>query len=130
MEEINSTRPDWHDKTLLVVEDEDHNYAYIHEILKRTQATIIRAENGVRAIEKVKQESIDLVLMDIKLPEMDGYNATAEIKKLRPSLPVIAQTAFAMEKERIACLKAGCDDYIAKPYEPSKLIERIRAFLR
>jgi two-component system cell cycle response regulator DivK len=130
MGEINSTRPDWHDKVVLVVEDEDHNYAYIHEILRRTQATIIRAENGVKAIEKVKQEFIDLVLMDIKLPELDGYKATVEIKKIRPSLPVIAQTAFAMEKERIACLKAGCDDYIAKPYEPSKLIERIRVLLR
>lgn len=130
MGEINSTRPDWHDRKVLVVEDEDHNYAYIHEILKRTQATIVRAENGVKAIEKVKQESFDLVLMDIKLPELDGYKATTEIKKIRPSLPVIAQTAFAMEKERIDCLKAGCDDYIAKPYEPSKLIERIRVFLR
>jgi len=130
MGEFNSTRPDWHDKVILVVEDEDHNYAYIHEILRRTQATIIRAENGVKAIEKVKKEFIDLVLMDIKLPELDGYKATVEIKKIRPSLPVIAQTAFAMEKEKIACLKAGCDDYIAKPYEPSKLIERIRLFLR
>ncbi len=129
MGETISTRPDWHNKTILVVEDEDHNYAYIFEILKRTKAVIIRAENGVKAVEKVKQGTIDVVLMDIKLPEMDGYKATMEIKKLNPSLPVIAQTAFAMERERIECMNAGCDDYLAKPYEPSKLIERIRVFL-
>jgi CheY-like chemotaxis protein len=111
------------------VEDEDHNYAYIYEILKKTRAIIFRAENGFKAVEIVKREAIDIVLMDIKLPEMDGYKATVEIKKFRPSLPVIAQTAFAMEKERIECLNAGCDDYIAKPYEPSKLIERIKVFL-
>ncbi len=126
MIETNSTKPDWHNKVFLVVEDEEHNYAYIHEILKKTNATLIRAESGITAIESVKKQEIDLILMDIKLPEMDGYKATMEIKKLKPSLPVIAQTAYAMEKEKAACLKAGCDDYLAKPYEPNKLLEIIK----
>ncbi|MBN2273186.1 MAG: response regulator [Bacteroidales bacterium] len=130
MEERKPTKPDWHGKVLLVVEDEDHNYAYIHEILKRTHATIIRADNGIMAVDIVRKKIIDLILMDIKLPEMDGYKATVEIKKIKPLLPIIAQTAFAMEKERIACLKAGCDDYIAKPYEPLKLLERIMHFMK
>ena len=129
MGEFNSTRPDWHDKVILVVEDEDHNFAYINEILRKTQATIIRAKSGVKAIEIVKQEPIDLILMDIKLPEMDGFKATIEIKKLKPSIPIIAQTAFAMENEKIACLKAGCDDYIVKPFHPSKLLDGIKKYL-
>ena len=129
MRENYLTKPDWHDKVLLVVEDEDHNYAYIHEILKKTHATIIRAENGIKAIDIFKQGLIDLILMDIKLPLMDGFKATIEIKKIKPSVPIIAQTAFAMEKEKIACLKAGCDDYIAKPYEPAKLLERMKRYL-
>lgn len=129
MGEINSTRPDWRGKVFLVVEDEDHNFAYINEILKKTRATIIRAINGIKAIELVKQESIDLILMDIKLPEMDGFKATVEIKKIKPSIPIIAQTAFAMENEKIACLKAGCDDYIVKPFHPSKLLSGIMKYL-
>ena len=129
MVEITSPKPDWKGKVFLVVEDEDHNFAYIQEILRKTQATIIRAKNGIRAIELVKQESIDLILMDIKLPEMDGFKATIEIKKIKPSIPIIAQTAFAMENEKIACLKAGCDDYIVKPFHPSKLLDGIKKYL-
>jgi two-component system, cell cycle response regulator DivK len=130
MENIVSNKPNWQDKVFLIVEDEDHNYAYIREILKKTKATIKRAENGLKAIAIVKAEPIDLILMDIKLPEMDGFDATSEIKKIKPSIPIIAQTAFAMEQEKIACFKAGCDDYIAKPYEPTKLIERVKYFLK
>jgi CheY-like chemotaxis protein len=129
MVENNSTKPDWHDRVFLVVEDEDHNFAYINEIFKRTQVTIIRATNGLKAVEIVKQRPVDLILMDIKMPEMDGFKATIEIKKIKPSIPVIAQTAYAMENEKIACLKAGCDDYISKPFQPEKLINRVRLHL-
>jgi two-component system cell cycle response regulator DivK len=129
MTEIKSAKPDWQGKVILVVEDEDHNFAYIHEILKRTHVTILRAETGVKAIERAQKEPIDLVLMDIKMPEMDGLVATMEIRKILPDIPIIAQTAFAMEKERLACLDAGCDDYIAKPFEPLKLIERMKHYL-
>ena len=129
MTETQSTKPDWQGKSILVVEDEDHNFAYIHEILKRTHVTILRAENGLRAVERALKEPIDLVLMDIKLPEMDGIMATMEIRKTLPDLPIIAQTAFAMEKENLACLNAGCDDYIAKPFEPFRLLERVKYFL-
>ena len=124
-----SSRPDWHNKVFLVVEDEEHNYAYVHEILKKTQATVIRAENGIKAIEEVSVHTFDLIIMDIKLPEMDGFKATIEIKKMKPFLPIIAQTAYAMEKEKIACFNAGCDDYIAKPFEPEKLLDAIKRHL-
>jgi CheY-like chemotaxis protein len=124
-----SSRPDWHDKVFLVVEDEEHNFAYVYEILKKTNATIIRAENGIKAIEAVSLHTFDLILMDIKLPEMDGFKATVEIKKMKPFLPIIAQTAYAMEKEKIACFNAGCDDYIAKPFEPEKLLDAIKRHL-
>lgn len=124
------TQPDWSNKVFLVVEDEDHNYAYIHEILKRTNVTIIRAENGIQAIDIVDNKEIDVVLMDIKLPEMDGFRATKAIKGKKPSLPVIAQTAYAMEKEKTACFQAGCNDYISKPYEPRKLIDMIKRYVK
>ena len=122
-------KPDWHDKAILVVEDEAHNFAYIREILKRTQATIVWVENGIEAIQEVSSRSFDLILMDIKLPEMDGFKATAEIKKMKPFLPIIAQTAYAMEKEMIACFEAGCDDYLAKPFAPERLLNTIQRHL-
>jgi len=128
MAEVKSAQPDWQGKAILVVEDEDHNFAYIHEILKRTHVTIIRAENGLKAVERVKSDPIDLVLMDIKLPEMDGIDATREIRKILPDIPIIAQTAFAMEKEKMACMHAGCDDYLVKPFEPFKLLESVKHY--
>jgi two-component system, cell cycle response regulator DivK len=129
MADIQSAQPDWKGKAILVVEDEDHNFAYINEVLKRTHVTVLRAENGVKAVERAKKDPIDLVLMDIKLPEMDGIKATREIRKLLPDIPIIAQTAFAMEKEKQACLHAGCDDYLVKPFEPLKLLERVKYYL-
>lgn len=126
MSYTSSTKRDWHDKAFLIVEDEVHNFAYIREILKKTQVTIVWVENGIQAIEEVSLRPFDLILMDIKLPEMDGYKATAEIKKIKPTLPIIAQTAYAMEKEMIACFEAGCDDYLAKPFAPERLLNTIQ----
>jgi CheY-like chemotaxis protein len=120
---------DFKGKTFLVVEDEDHNFAYIREILKRTGALILRAADAQKALELFMQQKIDLVLMDIKLPGMDGYKATQEIKKLNPKVPVIAQTAYAMINEKKQCLEAGCNDYISKPYDPASMLEIIARYL-
>jgi CheY-like chemotaxis protein len=126
--ERKNTSPLWHDKLLLVVEDEEHNFAYIQEILNRTRIGILRAETGIEAIEVFSANKVDLVLMDIKLPDMDGYSATMEIKKISPYTPVIAQTAYAMLQERDKCIKAGCDDYISKPFTPTMLISLISKY--
>jgi PAS domain S-box-containing protein len=117
-------------KNILVVEDVDTNYFYISSLLLKLNVKIQRAEDGAIAIEMVKNDpSINLVLMDIELPVMDGYTATREIKKIRPGLPVIAQTAFAMMGEREKSLEAGCDDYIAKPIRKEILLEVISKFI-
>lgn len=126
--ERKTSSPLWHDKLLLVVEDEEHNFAYIQEILNRTRIGILRAETGLEAIEVFTANKVDLVLMDIKLPDMDGYSATREIKKINPDTPVIAQTAYAMLQERDKCIKAGCDDYISKPFTPTMLISLISKY--
>jgi two-component system cell cycle response regulator DivK len=67
--------------------------------------------------------------MDLLMPEMDGYNATKQIKKIRPSIPVIAQTAYTMMKEKEKSLESGCDGYISKPYNPPELLELINNFI-
>lgn len=129
IENIKKKIPSWPGKMLLIVEDEDHNYTYIHEILKRTGVGLIRAESGMEAMSLFRKNKIDMVLMDIKLPDVDGYAATKEMKKLRPDIPVIAQTAYAMVQEREKCLQAGCDDYISKPFDPDKLIRLVERYI-
>lgn len=123
-------RPDLSDKCILVVEDVDTNYFYISSLLEKMNARVIRAANGRRAVEMCKTDSsINLVLMDIELPVLNGYEATREIKKHRPGLPVIAQTAFAMAGERERSEEAGCDEYLAKPIRKDDLIETISRFI-
>jgi len=118
-------------KTILIAEDEVNNYAYIEEILSASKAKIIHAWDGSEAVEYVKSNAnISLVLMDIKMKKMDGYEALKIIKKLRPELPVIAQTAYALSRDKAQTLQAGFDNYISKPIAKSKLVELITGYLK
>ncbi|MBN2611824.1 MAG: response regulator [Bacteroidales bacterium] len=120
----------WPDKTILVVEDDEQSYHFLQELLKRTGVSVTRARNGLEAIELCKNnDAIDLVLMDIQLPKMNGYDATREIKKTRKNLPVIAQTAYAMSGDREKSILSGCDDYIAKPLSIETLLPKINQFI-
>ena len=120
----------WKNKTILVAEDDESSYMFIREIMIKTGARFIRAENGKQVADIVKKhEEIDLILMDVLLPEMDGYEATRNVKKLFPDLPVIAQTAFAMEGDKEKSILAGCDDYITKPLHVKNLLAKINQFI-
>lgn len=111
-------------KTILVVEDVETNFFYISSLLGKVNGKVLRAEDGEKAVELCRTNpEINLVLMDIELPVLDGYSATRQIKKIRPDLPVIAQTAFAMMGERERSAQAGCDDYIAKPIRKEILFD-------
>ena len=122
---------DWRNKLVLIVEDEHSNIIYLKEILKLTGASVLDARSGEQAVKLVEEnKSISVVLMDLMMPEMDGYNATRKIKKIRPNLPVIAQTAYTNAREKEKSLEAGCDGYIAKPFDPSELLELMDAFLQ
>jgi CheY-like chemotaxis protein len=121
----------WENKSILVAEDEKINFFYLKEIIKNTRANIIHAHNGAEAIEYCKTNNkIDLVLMDIKMPDISGYLATREIKKIRGSLPIIAQTAYALEEEKNLCFASGCDAYIAKPIDRIKLLQLINGYFK
>lgn len=120
----------WQGKKILIVEDDEMSYVYLKEILKSTQVDIIHAKNGREAIEMFESDpDIDLVLMDIKLPEMDGYEATSKIKQLRPDVPVVAQTAYAMADDHQKILQVGCDEYITKPINRRKLLQTVDALI-
>lgn len=113
-------------KSILVVEDVDTNYFYMSTLLEKLNATVVRAATGLKAVEICGENpEINIVLMDIELPVMNGYEATRIIKQSRPDLPIIAQTAYAMDGERERSEEAGCDDYLAKPIRKDDLLEAI-----
>ncbi|HKL37614.1 MAG TPA: transporter substrate-binding domain-containing protein [Bacteroidales bacterium] len=115
--------------TLLVAEDDETSYLLLSEMLSGNGLTILRARNGKEAVEMTrKNQDIDLVLMDIKMPVMDGYQATREIKEFRPALPVIAQTAYASKTDRKKSIHAGCDEYLSKPIQREVLRRLIWSF--
>lgn len=120
----------WSYRTILIVEDVVPNFKYLAKALERTRAKIIHATTGNEAIAMCyENKDIDLVLMDLHLPGISGYDATREIKKIRNDITVIAQTAFVFSGEKQKCMDSGCDDYIAKPVRSEELIFKIRTCL-
>ena len=120
----------WSDKTILIVEDNVSNYKLLEAYLSFTDAFVLRAANGKMAVKMCKKiNNIDLVLMDIKMPEMNGIEATKQIRKIRKDLPIIAQTAYAMDSDKEDCLNAGCNDYFIKPISRNKFISVLSKFL-
>ena len=121
----------WLKYTLLVVEDERTNYNLLMIMLRSSKVNLIWAKDGEQAIELMEkhQNEIDLVLMDIRLPLINGYDVTKIIKKMKPTVPVIAQTAYALDVEIQIAKDAGCSAYITKPIERQQLLDTIMAFL-
>lgn len=113
--------------TVLVVEDDEDSFFLLKIILKKLPVNLLHARNGEEAVEVCKSNNqIDVVLMDINLPLLNGYEATRKIKEFRKDLPIIAQTAYTMGDEMEKCFAAGCDDYIAKPINSEKLFEKLK----
>lgn len=120
----------WKNNTILIVEDNEDSFTLIEIILKRLEPKLIHAKNGIEAVELCKtNKEIDVVLMDINLPLLNGYEATEQIKKFRKELPVIAQTAYAMGEEMDKCFDAGCDDYIPKPINREILFTKLNKYV-
>ncbi|MGB5990230.1 MAG: response regulator [Marinifilaceae bacterium] len=121
---------DWSNKTVLIAEDADDNYFLLSAILKKTKLNLIRAKNGQEAVDICKEnDNIDAILMDLSMPLMDGLEATVLIKAFNKDIPIIAQTAYAMEADRDRTVKAGCDDYISKPIRRNVLIELLNKYI-
>ncbi len=119
-------------KKILVVEDNQFNLELIVEILQVRNYEVFTAATGMEAIELTKKEMPDLILMDLQLPVMDGYEATRRIKgnPQFKDIPVIALTSCAMKEEKEKILEAGCDGYIAKPIDTRKIVDQISGFLK
>jgi CheY-like chemotaxis protein len=120
----------WSGKKILIVEDDLITYKLFTIVLRNTGVQIFHAEDGQQAITYCREEQdFDLILMDIQLPVMDGYTATREIKTICPWVPVIAQTAYALESEEYRCRKAGCSEYLAKPFRKEDLFALLDKYL-
>jgi signal transduction histidine kinase len=121
----------WKDKVILVAEDDEVNFKFIEAVLQDTSAQVLHASDGLQAVELCKTiNKIDLVLMDIRMPGIDGYEATRQIRQFNRNVPVIAQTAFMLENELEKCKLAGCNDLITKPIEIKEFFEKVDHFLK
>lgn len=118
-------------KKILVVEDNEKNLYLMKFILQKAGYSVIEAVNGKEGLKKAKTELPDMILMDMQLPVMNGYEATSLIKadKKTKDITVIALTAYAMKGDREKTLQAGCDEYIEKPINPDTFVEKIQKYL-
>lgn len=134
-QKITITRPsvfgdiNWSSKTILIAEDTESNYFFIEAFLERTKVNLLWAKDGNEAIEMFKNNKVNLILMDIMMPEKDGYDTTREIKQLDPEIPIIAQTALALPDDEEKCYDAGCDYVLIKPINSDDLIASIKRFI-
>jgi two-component system cell cycle response regulator DivK len=116
---------------ILVVEDHEDNRCIIHDLLTAHGFDVVEAVTGLEGVRAAERENPALILMDIQLPEIDGYEATRRIKSL-PELkhiPIIIITSYALSGDDAKAYAAGCDEYVSKPYSPRKLLMKIRRFL-
>jgi CheY-like chemotaxis protein len=123
---------DWSNYKTLIAEDDPLNYRYIELLLtRRTGITPIWAKDGLEAVNKCRENNnIDIVLLDLQLPNLDGLNALKLIKELNPYLPIIIQTANSWNNEEESCKKAGCDGFFNKPLNIDQLLMHMDKCLR
>jgi two-component system, cell cycle response regulator DivK len=115
-------------KKVLVVEDNDSNYILMSYFLKNDYE-VLRASNGVEAVDRVKEGGVDVVLMDIKMPIMDGIEATKTIRTFNTEIPIVALTANAFDTDRELALSAGCNDFITKPVSRQTTLDTVKKFI-
>lgn len=117
-------------KKVLIVEDDSNSFIFLKTLLENKKVKVLYAENGIQALDIVMNDkSIDLILMDLRLPVMNGYDAIKEIRKINQNIPIIAQTAHAFIEEKELCQKLGCNDFISKPIDPDALYSMVYNYL-
>jgi len=128
--ESSSIDYNWENKTILVAEDEDNNIKMLSMLLQKTRVNLIHVKNGKDAVAKCKvNPGIELVLLDIKMPKLNGLDATKEIRRFNKDIPIIAFTAYAMPADQQKAIEVGCTDFIAKPIKKDKLLGKLDYYL-
>ena len=127
---VKTSPPNWTGKSILIAEDSILNYTFLEALLQQTQVKLLWAKNGKEAVELCKtNKEIDLVLMDINMPVLNGFEAISKIKQFKKDLTIIVQTAYAMPEDRTKSLAAGADEHINKPIDPDELFLSIAKYL-
>ena len=114
--------------TLLVIEDDEASFRLIEAALRVIDLKILHTENGQDGIILFTEQNVDLVLLDIQLPGMDGYEVLDHLKKINPEIPVIAQTAYSMSDDKDKCIELGCSDFLSKPLNIMQFRELINEY--
>jgi two-component system, cell cycle response regulator DivK len=118
-------------KRVLMIEDQEDNRRILRDLLTSKGYDVIEAENGIDGVTAAKTFHPDLILMDIQLPGIDGYEATRRIKGSAETrkIPIIVVTSYALSGDDVKAFEAGCDAYVAKPFSPREILKKIREFL-
>ncbi len=118
-------------KKILVVDDDKKNRYLVSFLLEKEGFEVVIATNGLDGIEAAKKQQVDLIIMDLKMPKMNGYEATRRIRRLKKykSIPIIALTSYAMTEDKEKAMKAGCTGYMSKPITPETFTKEIKKFL-
>jgi two-component system cell cycle response regulator DivK len=118
-------------KRILIIEDQEDNRAIMRDLLSTAGYALIEAVDGEEGVKLARSERPDLILMDIQLPVLDGYEATRRIRAISDlkSVPIIAVTSYALSGDEAKTREAGCDSYVAKPFSPRELLAKVRALL-
>ena len=118
-------------KTVLLVEDNEDNLVVYRTILEHVGFAVVEARDGEEGVNRARETLPDLILMDISIPKIDGWEATRRLKAAEPTraIPIIALTAHALEEDRQKAIQAGCDGYLAKPVEPRRVVQEVERFL-
>jgi two-component system cell cycle response regulator DivK len=118
-------------KTVLLVEDNEDNLVVYRTILEHVGYVVIEARDGEEGIARARAERPDIILMDISIPKLDGWEATVRLKEDgdTAAIPIVALTAHALEEDRAKAMRAGCDGYLAKPVEPRRVVQEVEKFI-
>jgi two-component system, cell cycle response regulator DivK len=118
-------------KRVLLVEDNEDNLVVYRTILEHVGFVVIEARDGEEGVSRARSERPDIILMDISIPKLDGWEATQRLKAdgKTSAIPIIALTAHALEEDRLKAMRAGCDGYLAKPVEPRRVVEEVEKFI-
>jgi len=129
--ETNGISYEWSNKKILIAEDELVNFKYIERILLPTKIKIIHASDGEQAVQLfTKHQDVSIILMDIRMPEMSGIEATKQIRNIKRTVPIIAFTAFALTNDEVDAINYGCNDYISKPSKPQFILQKLAEFIK
>ncbi len=115
--------------TIMIAEDTPYNYEYLFSILQKTGANVVWAKDGIDVLKMYNSSKIDLILMDIQLPEINGYEATSQIRLKDKTIPIIAQTAYAMAEDKQKCMESGCNDVLVKPIRMDDVLATVAKYL-